>query len=193
MANEVSNTKVVTGVIRLSFAHIWEKWSGQANQEPRYSATILIPKTDKKTLSDIRAAIEVAHAAGKAKWGKHDAKKVKFPFRDGDEEKEGDENYSGHYFLNASSKSQPGIVNRKGQAILDADEVYSGCYCYVSLNFFDFDSNGSKGVGVGLNNIMKVKDGEKLAGKASAQEDFASLIDSDDSQETSDEDDDLLG
>ena len=77
------------------------------------------------------------------------------------------------YFLNANSTQKPGIVDRDLNEILDPDEVYSGCWGRASINFFPYNSNGNKGVGVGLNNIQKLKDGERLGGaRASAEDDF---------------------
>ena len=77
------------------------------------------------------------------------------------------------FFLNANSTQKPGIVDRDLNEILDPDEVYSGCWGRASINFFPYNSNGNKGVGVGLNNIQKLKDGERLGGaRASAEDDF---------------------
>ena len=56
---------------------------------------------------------------------------------------------------------------------MDQDEFYSGCICRVSITFFGFDIDGNKGVGASLNNIMKVRDGERLDGATNAEDDFA--------------------
>ena len=95
--------------------------------------------------------------------------------RDGDEEKPDDENYKNSYFLNASSKQRPGIIGPDKQEVMNRDEVYSGCYCKVSISFYPFDTNGNRGIAVSLNNIMKVKDGDPLSGRASAEDDFADV------------------
>ena len=63
--------------------------------------------------------------------------------------------------------------------ILDRDEVYSGCFSRVSLNFYAFNSNGNKGVACGLGNIQKIKDGEPLGGRTTASDDFTTLEDDD--------------
>ena len=90
------------------------------------------------------------------------------------------------YFLNATSNQKPGIVDKDLNEILDPDEVYSGCWGRVSLNFYPFDVSGNRGVGVGLNNVQKLKDGERLGGaRASAESDFG------DDFEDYDEDDDM--
>ena len=85
------------------------------------------------------------------------------------------------YFLNANSNQKPGIVDKDLNEILDPDEVYSGCWGRASLNFYPFDSNGNKGIGAGLNNIQKVKDGERLGpARASAEDDFGDGFEADD-------------
>ena len=77
------------------------------------------------------------------------------------------------FFLNANSTQKPGIVDKDLNEILDPDEVYSGSWGRASINFYPFNTNGNKGVGVGLNNIQKLKDDERLgAARASAETDF---------------------
>jgi hypothetical protein len=76
-------------------------------------------------------------------------------------------------FLNANSKNAPGVVDKDLNVILDSEEFYSGCWGRVSVNFFPYDSAGNRGVGVGLNNVQKLKDGERLGGaRATAENDF---------------------
>ena len=96
----------------------------------------------------------------------------------GDTERE-DEAYAGHWFINANSKTAPQIVDKAVKPILDRDEVYSGCYARVSLNFYAFNSNGNKGIACGLGNIQKIRDGESLGGRSSAADDFSTEEDDD--------------
>lgn len=167
------SNKVVTGVVRLTYYFGSTPISFNGGEE-KYSTSILIDKTDKATIQAIEKAIEEAITAGIPKFGgKRPAKgALKLPLRDGDIERD-DEAYKGCYFLTANSKTAPQIVDRKVQPILDRDEVYSGCYCRVSLNFYSYNVNGSKGVAVGLGNIQKIRDGEPLGGRSSAAADFS--------------------
>ncbi len=174
-AKTTAPTKVITGVVRLSYAHIWEPVAIQAGQDPKFSSALIISKDDKKTVDTIKAAIEAAIQEGIPKWGGKKPAKLKLPLRDGDEEKGDDEVYKNSYFLNASSKQRPGVIDKDKQEVINRDEVYSGCYCKVSISFYPFDTNGNRGIAVSLNNIMKVKDGEPLSGRASAEEDFADV------------------
>ncbi len=181
MANQNnSKTKVVTGVnTRFSYFHGWEPVSINGGTE-KYSVSVLIPKTDKETIKAIEAAVDAAIEEGIAKFGgkKPNMAAIKLPLRDGDIERE-DEAYKGHYFVNANSTTAPQIVDKAVKPILDRDEVYSGCYGRVSLNFYAFNSNGNKGVACGLGNIQKIKDGEPLGSRTSASDDFTSLEDDD--------------
>ena len=180
MANQknFSATKVVIPC-RISFANIWEPKAINGGDE-KYSVSCLIPKSDKKTLARIQKAVEAAKEDGKTrKWSGKIPPNLKLPLRDGDIDRPDDENYEDCYFLNASSKDAPQVVDRKVNPILDPMMVYSGCYCNVSVNFYAFNANGNRGVAAGLGNIQFVRDGERLSGKASADADFDALEDDD--------------
>lgn len=170
------STKVITGKVRFSYVNIFKSRAFQAGQDAKYSVCLLIPKDDKKTLKKIKAAIEEAVQEGIAsKWGGKKPANLKLPLRDGDDERADEApEYEGMYFLNANSAQKPGIVDKDLNEILDPDEVYSGCWGRASINFYAFNSNGNKGVGVGLNNIQKLSDGDPLgAARASAESDFS--------------------
>lgn len=197
MANDNTATKVITGKVRLSYTHIFEPQSIDGGDE-KYSTAILIPKSDKETLRKIKAAVEAAKELGKSKWpnGKIPAN-CKTPLRDGDEERPDDEAYAGHYFLNATSKNKPGIAKPIGkgaddktkfQEITDSTEVYSGCYARVSINFYPFDAKGNRGIAAGLNNVVKVQDGDFLGGRANVRDEFAEVEFDDDIYDDGEED-----
>jgi len=165
-------TKVVTGKVRFSYLHVFEPVAISEGGDLKYSVSLLIPKKDKITIAKINKAIEAAKEAGKGKWGGKIPAKLKLPLRDGDEERPDDEAYADCYFLNASAKTKPGVVDAGLNAIIRQDEVYSGCFGKASVNFYAFDVNGNKGIACGLNNIMKLEDGPSLGGRSSAEEDF---------------------
>lgn len=187
--------KVITGKVRLSYAQLFEPKAAPGSTNLKYSTAVLIPKSDTKTVDAINTAVAAAVEEGKAsKWGGKIPPVLKKPLRDGDVEKPDDPNYAGHWFFNASSGNKPGIAKPIGkdaegktkfQEIEDTTEVYSGCYAKVSVNFYPFFEQGSKGVAAGLNNVVKVQDGEALAGKASVESDF-------EEEEFDEDDDDFL-
>lgn len=180
MENMNNATKVVTGEVRFSFLNVFEP-KGINGSEPKYSVSLLIPKTDTKTINAINRAVEAAKQSGIGKFGGKIPAVMKLPLRDGDAERPDDEVYAGYYFVNANCKQQPGLVYKNGQKIIDSTDLYSGCYGHASINFFAFNNNGNKGVACGLNHLMKTRDGEPLGGRSKAEDDFAGLIeDSDD-------------
>lgn len=177
----INPTKVVTSVVRLSYANVWEPKSINGGAE-KYSVSLIIPKSDTKTLTAIQKAIDVAIEEGRGKFGGKIPNKsaLKLPLRDGDIDRPDDEAYANCYFVNANSSTAPEIVDKARDPILNRSEVYSGVYARVSINFYAFNSNGNRGIACGLGNIQKVRDGEPLGGKTSAADDFASDYDGDD-------------
>lgn len=179
-----TTTKVITGKVRLSFAHIFEPQSINGG-DPKYSVTLMIPKNDKETLRKIKSAVDVAKETGKSsKWKGKTPPNLDLPLHDGDVEKDLEvyPEFAGHYYINAKSNTKPDIGKPIGkgpdgktklQEITDSTEVYSGCYARVSVNFYPFARTGNNGVAAGLNSVIKIQDGEFLGGRASMQDDFA--------------------
>ncbi len=164
-------SKVVTGKVRFSYANIWEPKSINGSEE-KYSVSLIIPKSDVKTIEEIQVAMEEAKQEGIAKFGGKIPANLKLPLRDGDIDRPDDEAYQGCYFINANSKDKPQIVDKKVKPILDPNEVYSGCYGRASINFYAFNQNGNKGIACGLGNLQKLEDGEPLSGHSRAEDDF---------------------
>ncbi len=175
---ETNKTKVVTGMVRFSYANVWEPKSINGGDE-KYSVSLIIPKTDKKTIAQIEAAIETAKQEGKGKFGGKIPSNLKLPLRDGDIDRSEDEAYKNSYFVNANSKERPGIVDSSVKTILDQSEFYSGCYGRASITFYSFNQNGNKGVAVGLQNLQKLLDGEPLSARSRAEDDFSTFDDED--------------
>ena len=175
----ISDTAVRIGEVRFSYCHVFEPHASNDNAEPKYSVSVLWPKTDKATTEMVNAAVDAAKEKGKTtKWGGKIPANCKSPIRDGDVDREDDANYAGMYFMNCSSKQKPGIrVLENGKVIeaLDHEDFYSGCRGAVSLNFFPYEASGNKGVGVGLNNLIKTRDDERLAGGTTAEQDFGDM------------------
>lgn len=180
MAKKITSATKLVIPCRISFANIFEPKSINGS-EAKYSVSCLIPKDDKKTLLAIHKAVEAAKEDGKVrKWGGKIPPNLKLPLRDGDIDRPDDETYQNHFFLNATSKDAPQVVDRHVQPIMDLMMVYSGCFCNVSVNLYPFNANGNRGVAAGLGNIQFVKDGDRLSGRASADSDFDALEDDED-------------
>lgn len=178
---KVTGTKVVTNEVRFSYPNVFVPKAIEQGQDPKYSVNILIRKDDEETLATVNAAIKQAKTDGLAsKWSGKLPKKFHEPLRDGDVEKDDDPVYAGCFFINISSKTKPGIINKYRQPIDTDEEFYAGCYGRASINFFPFSAAGNNGIGAGLNNLQKLRDGERLSGRASAEDDFDDFDDIDD-------------
>ena len=186
MSKTIKNpTKVITGKNTImSYLNVNEPKVPLGGGTPKYSVSLIIPKSDTVTVAKIRAAIQVAYEEGQSKL-KGNSKfvpaleDIKTPLRDGDKDRKGDEAYQNAWFVNANSTTKPGVVDTDRQPILDSSELYSGIIGRASINFYAFNSNGNRGIACGLNNIQKLSDGTPLGGHSRAEDDFADLDDED--------------
>lgn len=179
---KIDGTKVITNEGRLSYAKLLEPGKEGEMDEGKYGTAFLFPKKDKETFNLLKKAFDLAIEEGKKnlKWTDKDVRKIDLPIKDGDEIEAEDSAYAGMYYINARSKRKPQVINLQREPLTDEDSVYSGMYGKVSVTAFAYDK-GSKGVSFSLNNVLKTKDGERLSGASSAEEDFADDIeDSDD-------------
>lgn len=177
---KLSDTMVRIGEVRFSYANVFEPRANN-NGDPKYSCAILIPKDNAAAVKLVQDAIAAAQEIGKSsKWGGKIPRPCKTPLRDGDLDRD-DPVYEGHWFINASAstKSKPAVKILDGGILADAldnEDFYSGCYGAAVLNFFPYDSNGNKGVGAGLNVVLKTRDGDRLSGGINADDALADLL-----------------
>ena len=82
----------------------------------------------------------------------------------------------GTVFASLTTRMKPGVVDadRSRISVEDGNEdlIYPGCYCRATVNVYTYDNKG-KGVALGLLNVQKVKDGERLDSRTDAAEDFS--------------------
>lgn len=180
--------KCLTGEVRCSYVNVHTPRQINGQGKPKYTMTALIPKTDTATVTDIQAAMNAAIEAGisgpKACWGGKRPAKIVSTLYDGDGVKPesgepwGDE-CKGHWVLRMSANEgqKPQVVGMDNLKVeLDPRDVYSGMYARVTIRFFPYrHETGKCGIGCGLGNILKTRDGEPLAGGASAESDFAGI------------------
>ena len=180
---KINETSIRLGLVRFGYVNVFVPRKNEDGTDSKYSVQLLIPKKDTQAKALIEAAVEAAKEKGKtSKWnGKiPPASKLTLPLRDGDDEFPDDPTYEGMWFMNASTSAdrKPGVrILDGGQIVeaLDGDDFYSGCYGCATVNFFPYNFNGNMGVSAGLNNVIKIEDGERLSGGHSAEEDFGDL------------------
>jgi len=156
MSKVKETEKIVTGLVRFMYPNVIQPRAFKEGQERKYSAMIIIDKTDTATVGAILDKITEAKDAGKLKGT------FKQPLKDGDVEFPEDENFKGKYFLNARSKFKPGVLDKK-TPITDPEVFYGGCYGRAVLTFLAY-TEGSKGVCARLKAVQKIKDGERIGG-----------------------------
>lgn len=179
-------TKIVTGKVRFSYVNVFEPQAPQSGGEPKYSITLLIPKSDAATYGKIKMAIAEARENFCKRNGPNALPQNPMTnLHDGDGVKPNSgEPYGpeckGHWVLSANAKAnqKPIVVDEFGTKISGPDvvcnnpnAVYSGCYGRASLNFYGY-SNARKGIGAGLLGIKKLHDGDPLGGTFGSVSDF---------------------
>lgn len=180
---------MISPEMRLSYPALFEAKENQSGVL-KFSCSLLIPKADKAGVKEVEAAIERAIKQGISKiWG---GKKPKFryePFRDGDEEladgTKTDPVYKGMLFLNCSSNDAPGVVGPDAKPLMDQKAIFAGCWVRADINPFPYKNSGNCGIGWGLNNVMLVREDERLDGRTKAEDAFAGFA-------PKDEDGDLM-
>lgn len=176
-------TRVLTGEVRLSYVNlVAPKFNdSDPNATPKYSVTLLIPKTDTSVKDNIDASIEYAAKDAQNKlWGGVRPPVMPIPIHDGDGVRDNGTPYGeeckGCWVITASSRNKPQVVHQSDiRTELLPQDIYSGMYARVTVNFFGYNRAGRRGIGCGLGNVMKTREGEPLAGGTSAATDFAGV------------------
>lgn len=181
MAN-TDPSRIVTGEVRLSYVYLLKPRPNNFGGEPKYSVTVLVPKSDTATVGAINAAVEAAKQKGKNdKWNGVIPPAVRTPVHDGDGVRQSDgqpygPECKGHLVINATCGADrpPKIVNLQLDPIMDATEIYSGMYGRIAIRFAPYSNSGNKGVGAYIDtNVQKTRDGEPLGAVApDASQDF---------------------
>lgn len=168
----MSKTRVITPKFRVSFPQIFEPAAITEGADLKYSIAMIFDKdTDIKELkAACKQAIIDKWGGNKSKWPSD----LKTPFRKGSE-KELDGYDDDSTFARAASNQRPGILNEYKEPMAEASELYAGCYARASVNAYAYDTAGNKGVTFGLNNVLKVADGDRLDSRVSAEDDFADI------------------
>jgi hypothetical protein len=191
-----SQRRAVLKNCRLSYPHLFEPRAAVEGADPKFSTTLLIPKSNEVLLQTVKNAIAAAVTeAIPSKWGGKKPAGLRMPLRDGDAvdeetgeyEKPGSE-FRGHYFMTASSKTRPGVISGPNRDPAQPEDVWPGEYAHVSVSFYGYNAAGNRGVAAGLNNVWVLGRGERLDGGLAPEDEFANIEES-----FGDEAEDLLG
>jgi hypothetical protein len=179
--------RVTTPVARVSFPKVF-KADAYEDQEPKFSCTLLFPKT-----ADLSALRKAVHAASVKKWGADEKKwpkNLRSPFNDGND-KTDLQGYKNTIYISAKNKHRPQVVDQKLNPITEEDDTfYAGCFARFSLRAYAYDTKGNKGVSFSLEAIQKHSDGERFSGRKDASEVFGEIEEeSEDAENYSDKSD----
>lgn len=156
--------------VRFSYTNLFAPKSNFEGQEPVYSVTILLPKSETAEKAAIDKAIEDATLYGVGeKWNGVRPPVIPNPVHDGDGVKSDGTEYGpeckGCWVFTAKSKDAPFVVDHQVNNIIDPTKVYSGMWGNVSVSFYPYSFAGKKGIGCGLAGVQKVRDDEPLGGR----------------------------
>ena len=169
---------MITPVIRFSYANVFEPKETPSG-DMKFSIACLLPKEDQAGLILLTNAIQAAIDEGLKKntFAQGHIPHLRPTIRDGDIElnNDGVPKNPGFWFFNANSKNPPGIIDEHLKALTSPDEFYSGCWGRADVNFFPYNQSGNRGVGCGLNNLMKTKDDDRMDGRQTASTAFSSF------------------
>lgn len=178
-------TTITIGECRLSYCNVFQPQPPFNNPtgDPKFSVTVLVPKSNPAAKAAIDAAINAAIEAGvSAKWGGTRPPAPALCVHDGDGPRPSDGQPFGAeckdcWVFTASCKADrpPFVVDQNVQKIINPAEVYSGCYANVNVTFYAYNQAGKKGIGCGLNGVQKTRDGEPLVSRVTAEEAFSAV------------------
>lgn len=176
---------MITGEVILSYPALFEPKPNPSGAL-KYSCSLLIDKSDTKTVEEFNKTINAAIEKGKAGLWKGKVPKFRYePLRDGDAElasgEKEDPIYKGKYFVNCSANDAPGVVGPDAKRLMDQTRIYAGCIVRADINAFPYSNSGNNGIGWGLNNVMLIRDGQRLDGRMNPEDAFASFASSEDS------------
>lgn len=178
-----SEKPIITPIVRASFPYVHKPDVGGKYSDNKYKLTHMLEKEREDELKTLK---QDCFKVAKKSWPNIKFNELEHPFKDGDESN--DTNAHGHIVFNAKSNRKPGVVGPTREPLDEDQEVYGGCYVRSSLVAHSYtrptelivEKNGKRtkqketirGVGLYLNNVQFVKDGERFGGGSSPTEDF---------------------
>lgn len=189
-ATETNNSRIVLkgkeGFIA-TFVHLLEPDSFN----DKYSVRIVIPKSNKKAVKVVKDAIADAMQRGSEdKFKGKSVKKARNPLKDGDDEETDKYPFlADSYLIDMKSNTKPTVIDKSRKPLTTDDEVYSGMMVFVAGFAMPYFNEGSWGVNIVLDAVVKVGDGERIGGSQFDLNDaFGDVLDEDEWEDDEDED-----
>jgi len=164
-----------------SFMNLFTPRAPADGAEPRYSLNIVFDPKAQAT-NEFKILKDAVMQVAREKWGNKIPSNLRSPFRDA-----GEKDYAGYekgfIFINAWTKTAPGVVGPNREDILDPKDVWAGQLVRASVNPFAYDHSGNRGIAFGLENVQIGKfdmprlDGRTAANKAFGDADVSAYVD----------------
>ena len=177
MAKVINSTEVISNSVRWTNVHVFKPTSIRGSK-PRYSTTLIIPKSDIETISKVQSALQDAYEdLQRFDDSTPDFSKIKNPLQDGDICFPNKPEYRDSYFINAYSYEPLGVFDEELNPLQTPSEVYNGVWGKADITFFPYHYGDTFGIGCNLNGLQKLKDDRPIGSqnykKVSAKENFA--------------------
>jgi cell division septation protein DedD len=82
--------------------------------------------------------------------------------------------------MNARSTRPVAVVDRTRNPITEPSDLYGGSKGKINVTFYPYSTNGNHGIGVALNGVQKISEGEAFGASAPAVESMFDMLDDDD-------------
>lgn len=170
-------TEIMLKNVRLSFPHLFTATQYNGEGDFKFRAVFLISKDDAANMKTVKDAIA---KEAKELWKEKAAIVLKgietnvqkMCFQDGDIQKPDIDGYAGCYYIGASNKMRPKLVDADGKTpVAEADsKLLSGYYVNAIVDVKAYAGKGN-GVAAYLKGVQFVKRGDVLGGGAPLRDD----------------------
>lgn len=153
--------------VRPAFPAFYKPKAVNSEGEPRFNGLFIMPP-DHPQLDELRKTIK---QVAKEKWGEkwetiygQLEKKLLICLHDGAEKAEY-EGFPGNFFLSASNKARPTVLDRDRSPLVESDgRPYAGCYVNVVVDIWAQDNNFGKRINASLSGVQFLRDGDAFTG-----------------------------
>ena len=169
-----TDTKVITGRVRLAYVHLLTPFANDAQRDPKYSVTVLVPKSDAETYQRLCAARDAARIVGRDRsWGGKIPAVLADTIRDADDpsieypvDLGKNPDFAGHWVINMSAieSRKPGLTDAELSRTPDPALFYSGMHARITCRAYPYTVSGKRGTSFGLNAVQALPGGAPMGG-----------------------------
>jgi hypothetical protein len=168
--------RITIPAARLSYPSLFKPRPEDGFDAGKYTATLIVPKEDEKSLEPLRTAIRTVI---QDTWGSKVPKNLFFPIHDGDEDD--DLNTAGCWFVRVKTTIKPRCYRASGGAYIvveDSNVFYPGCWVAANVHPYPYGPGVSKskignaGISISLNSVCFLRDDDPFVSYGDPVDDF---------------------